>query len=211
MNHQMNHWISAKTTETETIKRTWPPGYPGQEPATQPAGKVAQAAHGGGQHQGGGRHPGGQEFMTLYQNLTLFVPETKYLNFFLQVAVATSNIVYTVLYFLLTTLAVFLISLGVAFYLVVTQLDDLRHSYFILLISYSTGCSFIPWLCFDYHCVLGCLLLSNYTPKKSPSLKLRLLLFWSPYHVVLGCPAPTPPLLSPVKQAISILYYPRPQ
>ena len=65
--------------------------------------------------------------MTFYQNLTLLVPETKYsyLNFFLQVAVATSNIGYTVLYFLLTTLAVFLISLGVAFYLVVNQLDDL--------------------------------------------------------------------------------------
>ena len=76
--------------------------------------------------------------MTFYQNLTLFVPETKYsyLNFFLQVAVATSNIGYTVLYFLLTTLAVFLISLGVAFYLVVTRLDDLRHSYlFYLLVT----------------------------------------------------------------------------
>ena len=113
-------------------------GDPGQKPATQPAGKVAQAAHGGGQHQGGGRHPGGQEFMTFYQNLTLFVPETKhlYIIFFLQVAVATSNIGYTVLYFLLTTLAVFLISLGVAFYLVVTRLDDLRHSYlFYLLVT----------------------------------------------------------------------------
>ena len=76
--------------------------------------------------------------MTFYQNLTLFVPETKYsyLNFFLQVAVATSNIGYTVLYFLLTTLAVFLISLGVAFYLVVTQLDNLCHSYlFYLLVT----------------------------------------------------------------------------
>lgn len=130
---------------------------------------------------------------------------------FLQVAVATSNIGYTVLYFLLTTLAVFLISLGVAFYLVATQLDDLRHSYFILLISYSTGCSFILWLCFDHHCVLGCLLLSCHPTRKSPSLKLGLLLFWSPYHVVLGCPPPTPPLLGSVKQAISILYYPRPQ
>ena len=87
--------------------------------------------------------------MTLYQNLTLLVPETKYLYliFFLQVAVATSNIGYTVLYFLLTTLAVFLISLGVAFYLVVTQQDDLI---LILLISYPTRCSLIL-------CVLGCL------------------------------------------------------
>ena len=79
----------------------------------------------------------------------------------------------------------------------------------ILLISYSTGCSFILWLCFDHHCVLGCLLLCSYPTRKSPSLKL--LLFWSPYHVVLGCPTPPPPLLGPVKQAISILYYPRPQ
>ena len=136
----MNHWISAKTTETETIKRTWPSGYPGQEPATQPAGKVAQAAHGGGQHQGGGRNPGGQELLTFYQNLTLLVPETKYFNtsilkfLSLQVAVATSNIGYTVLYFLLTTLAVFLISLGVAFYLVVTQLENIRHSYLFYLV-----------------------------------------------------------------------------
>ena len=54
--------------------------------------------------------------------------------FILQVAVATSNIGYTVLYFLLTTLAVFLISLGVAFYLVVTQLENIRHSYLFYLV-----------------------------------------------------------------------------
>ena len=162
----MNHWISAKTTETETIKRTWPPGYPGQEPATQPVGKVAQAAHGGGQHQGGGRHPGGQEFMTFYQKLTLLLPETKYfdtsiLNFF----------------------------------------------------SPGSCCHFQHWLHSALlpthhprrlpHLSRGCLLLSSHPTRSSPSLKLGLLLFWPPHHVP-GCPAPTPHLLSPVKQAISI-------